>query len=162
MSVLSYLRAAALTLGVMLAGAGAAQAISITPVKTPAGIEAWLVEDHSLPVIAIEFSFDGGAALDPPGQEGRANLAVDLLDEGAGDLDAQAYKRRLEDLAIRLEFSAGMDSVGGSMRTLAANADAAFDLLRLALASPRFDPAAIERVKSQLEAELREEAESAR
>jgi zinc protease len=162
MSALSQFRAAVMALGVMLAGVGAAQAISITPVKTPAGIEAWLVEDHSLPVIAIEFSFDGGAALDPPGQEGRANLAVDLLDEGAGDLDAQAYKRRLEDLAIRLEFSAGMDSAGGSMRTLAANADAAFDLLRLALASPRFDPAAIERVKSQLDAELREDAESPR
>jgi len=162
MSMVFRIRAVAIALGIMLAGAGAAHAVSITPVKTPAGIEAWLVEDHSLPVIAIEFSFAGGAALDPAGQEGRANLAMDLLDEGAGDLDAQAYKRRLEDLAVRLEFSAEMDTVGGTMRTLTANADAAFDLLRLSLASPRFDATAIERVKSQLEADLREDGESPR
>jgi zinc protease len=162
MSLVSRLRAAAIALGVLFVGAGGAHAVSITPVKTPSGIEAWLVEDHSLPVIAIEFSFDGGAALDPAGQEGRANLAVDLLDEGAGDLDAQAYKRRLEDLAVRLEFSAEMDTVGGTMRTLTANADGAFELLRLALASPRFDATAIERVKSQLEADLREDGESPR
>ncbi len=139
-----------------------AAAVQIARVTGASGVEAWLVEDHSLPVIALEFAFENGSTLDPADEPGVANLAMDLLDEGAGDLDSSAYKARLEDLAIRLEFSAGSDSVGGSMRTLTENADAAFDLLRLALTSPRFDAPAVERVKSQLTAALRQEAEEPR
>ncbi len=142
--------------------AGGARASGIVEVKSPGGITAWLTEDHTLPLIAVDFQFDGGSALDPPGQEGRANLAMDLLDEGAGDLDSHAFKTRVEDLSVRLDFEASYDAVGGTMRTLSANADAAFDLLRLSLTSPRFDADAIDRVKSQVAAELREGDQSPR
>ena len=142
--------------------ASAAHASEIVEVKSPGGITAWLIEDHTLPLIAVNFQFDGGTALDPPGQGGRANLAMDLLDEGAGELDSHAFKSRVEDLSVRLDFDAAYDAVGGAMRTLSANADDAFDLLRLSLTSPRFDPVAIERVKSQVAAELREDDEAPR
>lgn len=145
-----------------LCQSGPAAAVQIARVAGASGVEAWLVEDHSLPVIALEFAFENGSSLDPADEPGVANLAMDLLDEGAGELDSSAYKARLEDLAIRLEFNAGSDSVGGSLRTLTENADAAFDLLRLALTSPRFDAPAVERVKSQLTAALRQEAEEPR
>ena len=141
---------------------GAAHASGIVEVTSPGGITAWLIEDHTLPLIAVDFHFEGGTALDPEGQEGRANLAMDLLDEGAGDLDSHAFKSRVEDLSVRLDFEASHDAVGGTMRTLSANADKAFDLLRLSLTSPRFDPAALERVKSQVAAELREDEEAPR
>lgn len=147
---------------VVVLSAGAAHASRIVEVTSPGGITAWLIEDHTLPLIAVDFRFEGGAALDPEGQEGRANLAMDLLDEGAGDLDSHAFKSRVEDLSVRLDFEASHDAVGGTMRTLSANADKAFDLLRLSLTSPRFDPAAIERVKSQVAAELREDEEAPR
>jgi len=146
----------------MALSVGGAQAGGIVEVKSPVGVTAWLIEDHTLPLIAVDFQFEGGTALDPPGQEGRANLAMDLLDEGAGDLDSQAFKRRVEDLAIRLDFEASFDAVGGTMRTLSANADQAFDLLRLSLTSPRFDAAAIERVKSQVAVELKQGDEAPR
>jgi zinc protease len=146
----------------LLLSVGASRANDIAEVKSPGGITAWLIEDHTLPLIAVEFLFDGGTALDPPGQEGRANLAMDLLDEGAGELDSHAFKSRVEDLSVRLDFEASYDSVGGTMRTLSVNADQAFDLLHLALASPRFDTVAIERVKSQVASELRQDAEAPR
>ena len=158
----SILRGALAVLFALAVSAGAARASGIVDIKSAGGVTAWLIEDHSLPLIALQFSFDGGAALDPPGQEGRAGLVMDLLDEGAGDLDSHAYKTRLEDLSIRLEFEASYDAVGGAMRTLSANADAAFDLLHLALTSPRFDPVAIERVKTQVASELRQDAEAPR
>ena len=142
--------------------AGTARAADIVEVKSPGGITAWLIEDHTLPLIAVDFQFDGGTALDPPGLEGRANLAMDLLDEGAGDLDSHAFKSRVEDLAVRLDFEASDDAVGGTMRTLSVHADQAFDLLRLSLTSPRFDPEAVDRVKSQVAAELREGDEAPR
>jgi zinc protease len=153
---------AAALFAVALCQSGPAAAVQIARVTGASGVEAWLVEDHSLPVIALEFAFENGSTLDPADEQGVANLTMDLLDEGAGDLDSSAYKARLEDRAIRLEFNAGSDSVGGSMRALTENADTAFDLLRLALTSPRFDAPALERVKSQLTAALRQEAEEPR
>jgi zinc protease len=156
------LRGALAVLIALMLPAGAARANGIVEVKSPAGVTAWLIEDHTLPLIALQFSFDGGAALDPPGQEGRASLVMDLLDEGAGELDSRAFKSRLEDLSIRLDFQASYDAVGGAMRTLSDNADAAFDLLRLALTSPRFDAAALERVKTEVATGLRQDAEAPR
>ena len=137
-----------------LGGAPAAQAVAIKAVTSPGGITAWLVEDHSLPVVTIELAFRGGAALDPADRLGLASLATDLLDEGAGDLDSSAYHGRLEDLATRLSFWAGEDATGASMRTVTANLEPSFELLRLALTAPRFEAAAMARVKSQVLASL--------
>ena len=100
-----------------------------------------------------------GAALDPPGKAGLANMVSALLDEGAGELDSQTFQERLQDLAIDLRFVAGYDTFAGSLRTLTENRDAAFDLLRLALTAPRFDPEPVERIQSQILAGLRQEAE---
>ncbi|MEQ8166566.1 MAG: insulinase family protein, partial [Alphaproteobacteria bacterium] len=109
----------------------AAAAVPVERVVSPGGIEAWLVEDHSLPVISLRFAFKGGAALDPADKGGLASFATVLLDEGAGPLDSQAFQARLEELAVDLGFSAGPDEVTGELRTLSANRAAAFDLLRL-------------------------------
>jgi zinc protease len=124
------------------------------------GIEAWLVEDHANPIIAVQIAFRGaGAALDPADKGGLARMTAALLDEGAGDLDSQAFQGRLEDLAIRLGFDADLDNFSGSFETLTANRDAAFELMRLALTRPRFDSEAVTRIRSQMEASLRNQAE---
>src|SRR5437667_4364605 len=106
------------------------EAMTIERVTSPGGIEAWLVEDHALPVVSIRFAFPGGAALDPAGKGGLAALAASLLDEGAGPYDTAAFKTRLEDLVIDLRFEAGRDEIGGSLRTLKRNLGEAADLLR--------------------------------
>lgn len=140
-------------------GAGA---MTIERVASPAGLEAWLVEDHTLPVVALRFSFPGGAALDPSGKSGLAAMIAALLDEGAGPYDAAAFKERLENLAIDLRFEAGRDEVGGSLRSLKANLGQASDLLRAALTAPRFEPEAVERVRGEIVASLNQQAQSPR
>ena len=65
-----------------------AHAVKIERVISPGGIEAWLVRDHTNPIISMRFAFRGGAGLDPTGRTGLANMAASLLDEGAGDLFA--------------------------------------------------------------------------
>jgi len=124
-------------------------------VVSPGGIEAWLVENHAVPVVAVDFAFEGGIALDPEGKEGLANLAAATLDEGAGDLDSQAFRQRLADHGIRLSFDAGLDGFSGSLRTVTEHADLAFDLTGLALTEPRFDEAAVARMKAAIGAEIR-------
>ncbi len=133
----------------------APQAAEVQRVVSPQGIEAWLIADHTNPIITMRFAFRGGAALDPAGKEGLANMVSGLLDEGAGDLDSQAFQRRLEDLAIRLRYSAGRDSFSGRFKTLSKHKKAAFDLLRLSLTGPRLDSEPIERIRSQIIAGLK-------
>lgn len=127
-----------------------AKAVEIERVISDGGIEAWLVEDHSLPVISFQFLFPGGAATDSPERAGLANMVSGLLDEGAGELDSQSFQRRLSDESISLSFNASRDSFAGSLKTLTRNRDDAFDLLRIALTEPRFDADAVARICAQI------------
>ena len=136
-----------------------AKAVSVQRVVSPQGVEAWLIEDHANPILSVRFAFRGGAALDPNGKEGLARMVSAMLDEGAGDLDSQAFQRKLEDLAIRLSFNAGRDTFSGRLKTLSKRRTKAFDLLRLALTSPRFDAESVERIRSQLIAGLKHDLE---
>ena len=77
-------------------------------------------------------------------------MAVDLLDEGAGDLDSTAYQSQVEDLAAQINFSAGPDTISVRLRTLKENLAPSFDLLRLALTQPRFDPEPVARVRAAI------------
>lgn len=139
----------AIAMAVVLLSPTLATAQTVTRVVSPGGIEAWLIEDRSNPLISIELSFRGGAARDPRDKAGLSALVAGLLDEGAGSLDSLAYRGRLEDLSIHMGFSAGRDAFTGSLKTLSRNRDAAFEMLRLALSAPRFDPEPLERVRSQ-------------
>ena len=129
-------------------------ATEIQRVHSPGGIEAWLVEDRSIPVISFRFAFKGGAALDPEGRQGLANMAAALLDEGAGDLDSRAFQEALDDIVASLGFDAGVERFHGSLRTLSEHRASAFALLRKALAAPRFDAGPVERIRRQIVAGL--------
>ena len=151
----------ALLVGTALAlAAPAARAMTIERVVSPLGIEAWLVRDHALPMIAVEFAFLGSAEQDPADKPGVAHMAASLLDEGAGPYDAMAFSGRLDGKAIELSFRAGRDYFRGTLRTLKDNRDEAFDLLRLALTEPRFDEPAVERTRAQVMSRLRRETVS--
>jgi len=141
------------------AGVSPAFAIDIKQVKSPKGIEAWLVEDHTIPLIAMSFSFAGGAAEDPPGKEGLAHFMTGMLDEGAGPLDSEAFQARRDQLAIKLSFDSNMDNFEGDFQTLSANRDAAFGLLKLALTFPHFDQKPLDRVRNQFLVGAEENAE---
>jgi zinc protease len=134
----------------------------IQEITSPGGITAWLVEDHSLPVVTVDATFRGGAALDPEDKAGLATLTADLLDEGAGDLDSQAFQGRLEDLAASLDFTAAPDGIGAGLRSITANLAPSLELLRLSLTAPRFDETAVARVRSQLLAQLARDAHEPR
>ena len=131
-----------------------AKAMKIQTVKSPGGIEAWLVEEHSVPLISMRFGFRGGSSQDALGKEGIANFMSAMLDEGAGDLDSTAFQERMQDIAMRMTFTDARDAFYGNFQTLSANRDEAAKLLRLAITKPRFDADAVDRIKKQLLARL--------
>jgi zinc protease len=129
---------------------GQAEAMRIQEVRSPGGIKAWLVEEHRVPLMAMRFAFDGaGSSQDPIDKEGLANFLSSMLDEGAGDLTAQRFQERMEELALRMSFEDGRDAFYGSFETLTVNRQEAIKLLALALNKPRFDAEAIERMRKQ-------------
>jgi zinc protease len=147
--------AAALAAVLTLAFSDAAPAASkIEPIVSPGGIKAWLVREQSVPMIALDYAFLGGANADPAGKPGVASMVSSLLDEGAGELNARAFHERMEEKAIQLSFTAGRDHFRGSLRSLSANLDEAVTLLRLALTAPRFDPEPVELIRNQVLANL--------
>ena len=133
---------------------GPAHAMKIQKIKSPGGIEAWLVEEHAVPMMAMRFAFEGGSAQDPVGKEGVANFLTAMLDEGAGELNSRAFQERMEDLSMRMSYEDAKDGFYGNFETLTANRDEAVELLKLAINNPRFDPDAVERIRQQLLAAL--------
>ncbi|MFN3657656.1 MAG: M16 family metallopeptidase [Pseudolabrys sp.] len=140
---------------VVCASAPMAAAMKIEKIVSPSGIEAWLVREQSTPLVSLNYAFHGGSSQDAADKAGIANLASNMLDEGAGDLDSRAFHERLEKRAIEMSFRVGRDYFYGSLRALTEHREEAFDLLRLALTRPRFDADALERVRGQGLAALR-------
>ncbi|MET4753478.1 zinc protease [Bradyrhizobium sp. RT11b] len=141
-----------------VSSAPAQAAAKIQRLVSPGGIEAWFVQDATVPLIAMKYAFSGGASQDPAGKPGVGNLVADLLDEGSGNLDFRTYHERLDRRAIKLGFSATRDHFRGSLRMLKDNKDEAYDLLRMALTSARFEPADVERIRAHVISTLRRES----
>ena len=156
-ALLSPLRAALLAGCVAFTvAAPQAQAMAeIQRVVSRGGIEAWLVEEHAIPMVAMEIAFVGGAAAEPEDRLGVTRFLSAMLDEGAGELDSTAYAERAELLAARFSFSASRDAFTVSARMLSDNLEDSLALLRSALTEPRFDEEPLRRVRGQILAGLR-------
>jgi zinc protease len=139
-----------LVLAVLWAGLSPAFSFEAKEVVSKSGLKAWLVEDHSIPLVAMDFSLAGGSASDPPGKDGRANFLSGMLNEGAGNMDGPAFQARIDELAVRMDFGVSADRFTGSLQTISANREVAFQLLGLALAKPTFPADSLQRVKQQL------------
>src|SRR5271165_6408999 len=133
-------------------------AVNVRTLVTPGGLKVWLVESYAVPVVSLEFAMRGGAAQDPSDKAGLSMLMTGLFDEGAGDLDSQAFQRALDEKAVELSFRNDREHVAGRMRTLVKNLDRAAELLRLALNGPRFDEEPFARVREHANARLRHDA----
>lgn len=133
----------------------AAAQVEVREITTPGGIDAWLVEEPSLPFVALELLFPGGSALDPAGEEGAAALMAAMLGLGAGELDEQGFAEATEALAADFSVDAGGDTLSISARFLTEFREESVALLRLALTAPRFDEDAFERTRSRALASLR-------
>ena len=134
----------------LLATLPARAEVEFQQITSPQGIQAWLVEDYAVPIVTIRFAFAGGTTQDPAGKEGLANLMTYLFDEGAGDLDSDAFQIALDAAGAEMGFAADLDAVYGSMRMLADERDAALDLLKLAIEAPRFDQNPVDRMRDQV------------
>lgn len=129
--------------------------VDVERIVSPGGVEAWLVSDATVPMIVMRAYWRGGSAIEPQNLVGVTSVMADMMTEGSGSMNANAFKERLQDLNMSLSFGAGWDGVGMSLTTLSENRDAAFEMARLALHEPRFDAEPLARIKRQMLVGLR-------
>jgi len=142
-----------------LSAVSARAQMEIQEITSQGGINAWLVQEESIPFVAIEIVIDGGATLEDPAKRGVTNLMMALLEEGSGDLGAREFQEARERIAASFGFNAYDDSISISAVFLTENRDEAMALLRGAIIKPRFDAAAIERVRAQVLSIIRSDAQ---
>jgi zinc protease len=136
-----------LSIACFLAFSTTAKAIDIQEVTSPGGIKAWLVEAHEIPLIAMNFAFNGGSLSDAPGKEGTGKFLTGMMDEGAGDMDGPAFRTLRDRLSISISFSAAAENFYGDLYTLSKNREAAFNLLTKAVTAPRFEAEPLDRMR---------------
>ncbi|HXH06907.1 MAG TPA: pitrilysin family protein [Vicinamibacterales bacterium] len=121
---------------------------AIAKARIDGGLDCWTIEHHAVPVVVFLLLLPVGAAADPPDRPGLAALVGDMLDEGAGALDALEFHDALARAGAHLEIDVGPDATTLTLWTLARNAGRALALLGDAVARPRLSPADFERVRT--------------
>ena len=109
MKFIRHAVATVIAIGFVVVSISTASAINIKKVESKSGITAWLVEDHTVPMIAFEFLFKGGSSADPKDKQGLSSFLSATMDEGAGELDSSAFQQRMSDLSVKLSFENGRD-----------------------------------------------------
>ncbi|HEX8988672.1 MAG TPA: pitrilysin family protein [Rhodocyclaceae bacterium] len=140
--------------------AAAAQAgVKIQHWMAPSGARVYFVESHVLPILDVKIDFAAGAAYDPPGKSGLADLTRNLIDAGAGGMDEETLAARFVDLGARFTGSTDYDRASLSLRTLSApdKRNASLDLVRTILSQPTYPDGPVAREKTRSIAAIQDE-----
>lgn len=131
-----------------------------TPVVFEAknGITVWLVERHTLPIVAVTVAIPAGSAADPTGKGGVAFQTANMLDEGAGKYDALGLARAVDDLGAELHTSASTDFSTASLVILKRNLAAGLPILGDVVARPKLAAAEWARQSTLWQNDLKERA----
>lgn len=125
------------------------------------GTPVWVVERHTLPLVAVAVVWPQGAGDEPVERAGIANLTADLLEEGTTKHDAIALAQAMQSLGSRLSSGGGWDATVVSLSTLAKHLDESLALLAEVVSQPAIAPRDFERVRAEHLAALLQQRDSA-
>ena len=133
-----------------LPAAGAAASVRLPAIhktRLPNGLAVWTVEHRNVPVVCCLLVVPAGSAQDPPGLDGLASLAGDMLDEGTGDLSALGVSDRLARLGAQFETEIGVDATLVALTTLSHSLARGLALLADMTVRPRLAAEDFDRVR---------------
>lgn len=120
------------------------------------GIKVYYWNRPQLPLMSMATVFDVGADRDPANKSGRTSLTAEMLQNGAGKLDAEGFEQALDDLGAHFGANAGRQSVTTSISSISSNFGPSLKLYSDALMRPRFDAKEWDRVKRTTVADLQQ------
>ena len=100
------------------------------------GMRVWTVHHAQVPLVAFSLLVRRGAASDPPGQDGLAAVAADMLDEGSGSRSAIEMHEALARLGAQFDTDIGSDATVASVTVVSRFAQRALALLSDIVARP--------------------------
>lgn len=137
---------------VMTARTWAAQELVLPPVERVTfdnGLRVVVAEYHELPLVEFYLVVGAGAAQDPAGKDGVADLTAVSLRRGAGTRSAEELARTIEALGGELDAASGIDGTIVRGEFLADDFTTGVDLLRDVLLAPTFAKDEVRRVRDE-------------
>lgn len=123
------------------------------------GMQVYLVEDHSLPVLSANVVTLAGGDANPAQKPGLASFTARMLTEGTRDRSSTEIANAVDHLGAQLRSTANVDVASTSMDSLSNVTDADLQLLSELAEEPTFAPEEIERVRKQQLTGILEEAD---
>jgi zinc protease len=126
------------------------------------GARVYFVPSRDLPMVSLHVAFDAGAARDPRDRNGLAMMVNGMLNEGTGELDADAIATAFESLGAEFSASNDRDMASATLRSLSDPKllEPAVDMLARLLREPSFPAAAFERERGRALLALRQASQS--
>ncbi|MEA1072216.1 pitrilysin family protein [Sphingomonas sp. LY160] len=121
----------------------------VTKATLSNGIEIQYAQRNAVPVTQMALSFDAGEAADVANGRGLQSMVMTMLDEGTTSLSSQKVAEAKESLGVEIEAGSSLDRSTVSMSALSANLGPSLALMGDIVKNPAFDPAELERVRTQ-------------
>jgi len=115
--------------------------------KLKNGARVLIVENHALPLVAIDVRFLHGVDADLPGKAGLAEFVADTVDEGTKSRPAEKLAEEIEDLAAHLGAGASLETANVHLNCLTETLPKALELMADVVQNPAFRPEDVERVR---------------
>jgi zinc protease len=116
------------------------QAGALTRLELDNGLKLLILEDHRLPKVAVGVAVRRGAAIVDRDRAGLASYTAELMRRGAGERDALALARSVDEIGATLSVSADWDSINAGTSGLSRDLDRLVEVLADVVLRPRFDP----------------------
>ncbi|MBC8066516.1 MAG: insulinase family protein [Chlorobia bacterium] len=119
-----------------------------TEFKLANGIPVYYWQKSDLPLTTLALRFDQGASFDAAGSSGLSELTADMLDEGAGPRDAEAFSNALDQLGAQLSIGASQEGTTVSLTSLSEKFEPSLALMADAVLRPKLGASDWDRIKS--------------
>ncbi len=138
-----------------------APAGAVAAVTLDNGLRLLVLEDRSVPVVALRALFRGGLRHETKDTAGIHTFLAELLTQGTATRSAEEIARAVDALAGSLTGFSGRNSFGLSGEFLARDFEAGFELFSDSLLHPSFPPDEVEKLRSLLLEEVRAQEDNA-
>ena len=115
----------------------------------PGGVVAYIVEDHSLPLVKLQATFRTGAFREGANETGLAAMTAAMMRQGGtAKLTPEEFDQKADFLAAIVSSSAGPTSASAALDVITPALPEGLDLLFDMVRNPRFDAARLDVQKS--------------
>lgn len=113
------------------------------------GLKVYLMEKHQVPLIQLNLILKAGSLNDPEGKEGLTDIVFDMLDEGAGGMNALQIADEIDFLGANLNIGSSLFTSSIGLNVPVSKFNDALKIVSKILLEPDFPEAELARLKKE-------------